>query len=146
MKTAGLRTFEVSGTGPGPWHAKECRLVRPLDIYPEFRQEDAEDRGRRADARRRVERIFLEIPTDGGPTGLYGPIDRRQAFLAATCLGPLLKGRFGPGSGREGLEANLALVRTLRETLGPGYGLMFDAWTSWDPPYAAAFAASAILL
>jgi L-alanine-DL-glutamate epimerase-like enolase superfamily enzyme len=212
----------VSGEGPGPWHAQECRLVRPLDVYPEFRDEDAEDRGRRTDARRRVERIFLEVATDDGPTGLYGPIDRRQAFLAATCLAPLLLGRealqvetlwdimvrsdrharsghlmmaasavdcalwdlrgkalgapvyqllggptrprvpayasllffshqpdllreraleyrdlgyaaqkwffrFGPGSGRDGMEANLAMVRTLRETLGEAYDLMFDA-------------------
>lgn len=46
--------------------------------------------------------------------------------------------RHGPGSGAEGRDLNLALVRTLRETLGPDYLLGFDAWTAWDLPYATA--------
>jgi L-alanine-DL-glutamate epimerase-like enolase superfamily enzyme len=44
--------------------------------------------------------------------------------------------RQGPGSGREGIERNVALVRALREAIGPDVDLMLDAWMSWDLPYA----------
>jgi L-alanine-DL-glutamate epimerase-like enolase superfamily enzyme len=44
--------------------------------------------------------------------------------------------RHGPGSGREGIERNVAMVRALREALGPDVDLMLDAWMSWDLPYA----------
>ena len=44
--------------------------------------------------------------------------------------------RHGPGSGRAGIEQNVALVRALRQALGPDVDLMLDAWMSWDLPYA----------
>ena len=48
--------------------------------------------------------------------------------------------RHGPGSGREGMEKNLELVRTLREAAGDETDLMFDCWSSWDVPYAVTMA------
>jgi len=45
--------------------------------------------------------------------------------------------RHGPASGLEGMRQNVALVRTLRETLGDDYDLMFDAWQAWTVDYAA---------
>jgi L-alanine-DL-glutamate epimerase-like enolase superfamily enzyme len=44
--------------------------------------------------------------------------------------------RHGPGSGKPGIEANVALVRALREAVGPNDDIMLDAWMSWDLPYA----------
>ena len=44
--------------------------------------------------------------------------------------------RYGPASGREALSQNMLLVETLRETLGDGSDLMFDAWMGWDGPFA----------
>jgi L-alanine-DL-glutamate epimerase-like enolase superfamily enzyme len=44
--------------------------------------------------------------------------------------------RHGPADGEEGKRRNLALVAALRETLGPHYPLMFDAFMGWDLPYA----------
>lgn len=44
--------------------------------------------------------------------------------------------RHGPGSGKEGIEKNVAMVRALREAIGPDVDLMLDAWMSWDLPYA----------
>ena len=44
--------------------------------------------------------------------------------------------RHGPGSGKEGIERNVAMVRAMREAIGPGVDLMLDAWMSWDLPYA----------
>jgi L-rhamnonate dehydratase len=47
---------------------------------------------------------------------------------------------YGPGSGAEGMQKNVDLVRLLRETLGPGTELMFDAFSGWDLTYALAWA------
>jgi L-alanine-DL-glutamate epimerase-like enolase superfamily enzyme len=44
--------------------------------------------------------------------------------------------RYGPGDGRAALEKNMTLVRTLREAVGDGIDLMFDAWLGWDVPFA----------
>ena len=46
--------------------------------------------------------------------------------------------RHGPHDGPEGVARNLALARTLRETVGDDVDLMFDCWMSWDAPYALA--------
>ncbi len=46
--------------------------------------------------------------------------------------------RYGPGSGREGMQANIALAEALREAVGPQVDLMLDAWNSWDVPYTVA--------
>ena len=47
---------------------------------------------------------------------------------------------YGPGSGAEGMQKNVALVRLLRETLGDDTELMFDAYSGWDQTYAAEWA------
>ena len=44
--------------------------------------------------------------------------------------------RHGPGSGKDGIELNVALVRALRDAIGADVDLMLDAWMSWDLPYA----------
>ena len=44
--------------------------------------------------------------------------------------------RHGPGSGEQGLRANIAMAEAVREAVGPDYTLMFDAYMSWDLPYA----------
>ena len=48
--------------------------------------------------------------------------------------------RNGPADGREGMERNVELVRTLREAVGPDVDIMLDCWMSWDVPYAVAMA------
>jgi L-rhamnonate dehydratase len=44
---------------------------------------------------------------------------------------------YGPGAGWEGLQQNLAMARAVREAVGGGYPLMFDAFMGWDLTYAA---------
>ena len=44
--------------------------------------------------------------------------------------------RHGPMSGHDGVKQNVALVRTLRETLGDDYDIMLDCWQAFDPIYA----------
>lgn len=43
---------------------------------------------------------------------------------------------FGPGDGRDGLEANIKLAVDVREAVGGRIDLMFDAFMSWDREYA----------
>jgi L-rhamnonate dehydratase len=47
---------------------------------------------------------------------------------------------YGPGSGPEGMRKNIELARTLRETLGEDYEIMFDAYSGWDQDYALEWA------
>jgi len=42
----------------------------------------------------------------------------------------------GPADGQAGYEENVALIRNLRETVGPNYNVMIDALLRWDLPYA----------
>lgn len=46
---------------------------------------------------------------------------------------------YGPGSGNDGLLRNIALVEELREAVGFDAELMFDAFMSWDLPFAKAW-------
>jgi len=226
MKIAELRLFRVEGErSPHDW---DERAVRSLDLYPEH--DDV-----RADAwitSPHVSHIYLEVLTEEGASGQYGPIDARQAFLASTELRGLLIGadplageqvhdkmlrlqrhgraglfvtalsavdnalwdlrgkvarepvyrllggptrgrvpvyasmlgfsveperaaaaaqeyrargfaaqkwffRYGPAAGAEGMRCNLSLAESVRDAVGPGYRLMFDAVMGWDSTYAA---------
>ena len=43
--------------------------------------------------------------------------------------------RYGPGDGDAGLEKNVALVRTVREAVGPDVDIMLDCSMAWDVEY-----------
>jgi L-alanine-DL-glutamate epimerase-like enolase superfamily enzyme len=43
---------------------------------------------------------------------------------------------YGPGDGMEGMQKNVALVRALRESVGPDVELMFDAFMGWTLDYS----------
>ena len=47
---------------------------------------------------------------------------------------------YGPGSGPEGMQKNVDLVRILRETLGDDTEIMFDAYSGWNQDYALEWA------
>jgi L-rhamnonate dehydratase len=42
----------------------------------------------------------------------------------------------GPADGQTGYEENLAIIQTLRETVGPNYNIMIDVLLHWDLAYA----------
>lgn len=226
MKITDVRLFRVEGEGPA-W-VFEDRSVEPLDLYPSHVGPSAGA----GDASSRLAATYVEIDTDEEVSGLYGPIDSRQAGLIAGDLREFVLGedplatallhdrmlrlhrhgraglfvnaisavdnalwdlrgkaagepvyrllggptrdrvpayasmlgysvdperaavaarehaelgfaaqkwffRYGPGAGRDGMLANLAMARAVREAVGPGYPLMFDAFMGWDPTYAA---------
>jgi L-alanine-DL-glutamate epimerase-like enolase superfamily enzyme len=221
VKVTDVRLFRVEGSPPS-W-PYEDRSVEPLDLYPRREAERTEPGRLRAS--------YVEVETDEGLSGLYGPIDVRQAFLIASDLRPLLVGAdptatealhdrmlrvqrhgraglfvtavsaidnalwdlrgkaldrpvyallggptrervpvyasmlghsvepdraaaaasehkelgftsqkwffaYGPGAGADGLRRNLAMAHAVREAVGQGYPLMFDAFMSWDATYA----------
>lgn len=225
MKIADVRLFRVEGEGPA-WEFDD-RSVEALDLYPSNVRATAGA----GDAPSHLSAIYVEILTDGGISGHYGPIDSRQAFLIASDLRGLVLGadpfatqlihdqtlrlhrhgraglfvnaisavdnalwdlrgkargepvyrllggptrdrvpayasllgfsveperaaavalehkelgfpaqkwffKHGPGAGWGGLQRNLAMARAVREAVGPGYPLMFDAFMGWDATYA----------
>jgi L-rhamnonate dehydratase len=226
VKIADIHLFRVEGERPA-WEFED-RAVEALDLYPNHVRATAG-----ADSvPGRLHATYVEIVTDEDISGLYGPIDRRQAFLIATDLRPFLLGEdplatervhdrmlrmhrhgraglfvnaisavdnalwdlrgrvagepvyrllggptreripayasmlgysieperaaavasehkergfgaqkwffaFGPGAGHEGFLRNVAMATAVREAVGPGYPLMFDAFMGWDATYAA---------
>ncbi|MFC1525646.1 enolase C-terminal domain-like protein [Candidatus Latescibacterota bacterium] len=79
MKIIDVRLYELEGRMDCDGEFWEERLVRPIDLYPEHRNE----LGRyltQEDGRYVMRSIFLEIDTDEGVTGLAGPVDATQAY------------------------------------------------------------------
>ena len=237
MKITAVRLLRVAGTMPTDGPLWEERLVRPIDIYPEYRDRDDFEGGvQEGPDKFRLEQHFLRIDTDQGVHGIAGPLWDVVAASIARQLRPILLGqdpiaherlwdqmhrlmvhgrqgstmlaisavdcalwdlkgrwlgqpvyrllggptrttvpayasmlgfavrdlgrvraraqdfkekgftgqkwffRHGPMSGAEGMRANVALVRTLRESLGEDYDIMLDCWQSFDPTYAEALA------
>ncbi len=209
--------------------------VQPLHIYEEYRPRPYHDSASPQERDVSTSALYLTLKTDGGPDGLYGPVDREAAtivdqelksyvagkdalagetrwdqmyrsnrhsrrgiFMMAlsavdnalwdirgryfnvpvyrllggptrssveaygSCLGystepeaaakrakALLEQGFrhqkwfipyGPGSGADGLESNVELVRALRQAVGEKVDLMFDAYSGWNLDYALAWA------
>ena len=226
MKITDVRLFRVEGQGP-QW-LFEDRSVEPLDLYPSH-VSHVEAAGNSPSG---LVATYVEVHTDEGISGLYGPIDGPQASLIAMDLRLFLFGedplataslhdrmlrlhrhgraglfvtaisavdnalwdlrgkaanepvyrllggptrdrvpayasmlghsvdperaavaardhaelgfreanrffRQAPAARREGMLENIAMARAVREAVGPGYPLMFDAFMGWDPTYAA---------
>ena len=79
MKISRIEVFEVQGrrlnTSP---HLQ--RQAHPLDIYPEFQKRRLE---RKADEPAAKAARYIEIFTDDGPSGLYGPIGEPAGEIPA---------------------------------------------------------------
>ncbi len=89
MKISDVQLFELSGQWNGPQFPPGDRQARPLDIYPEFNIHEnyhLKSGDLKTD-------IYLEIHTDDGLVGLFGPIESYQAYLIASILRPFLLGR-----------------------------------------------------
>ena len=92
MKIVDLKLREISGTMEHPDPFWEERLIRPVDVYPEFREQGADFSTSLGDGRYAIRAVFLEIHTDDGIVGLAGPCSRMEAFIIDTSLRPLLVG------------------------------------------------------
>ncbi len=72
----------------------EERLVRPIDIYPEYRTGGTHGDGNQIDDNHyRVVACFVQIETDEGVIGIGGPIPESQAYIIERSLSPILEGK-----------------------------------------------------
>lgn len=236
MKITEAKVRRLFGTLETEGRFWEERLVRPIDIYPEYRRQGPVEGGEQIDDRHlKISADFLEIHTDEGLVGVAGPIWRDSSYFILAQLAQIILGkdalatellwdqmhrlqvhgrqghmmiaisaidcalwdlkgkalgqpiwrilggatrektpayasmlgyavedlgkvreralaykakgyaaqkwfiRHGPMSGHEGMKQNVALVRTLRETLGDDYDIMIDCWQSLNLDYAVDF-------
>jgi L-rhamnonate dehydratase len=93
VRIAAVRCVEYSGSLDHPGAFWEERLIRPVDIYPQFRAEGPGFLPRQASGSYRMTSVFVHVETDDGVTGTAGPVTGEQALLIATTLGPLLVGQ-----------------------------------------------------
>ncbi|MDP6504935.1 MAG: enolase C-terminal domain-like protein [Planctomycetota bacterium] len=91
MKISGIRFLEVKGTMKTDGPMGEERLVRPVDIYPEFRAQasyglppDAED------GTYPMQALYLFIDTDSDVSGIWGPISGDSARTIGRSLKAVL--------------------------------------------------------
>jgi L-alanine-DL-glutamate epimerase-like enolase superfamily enzyme len=88
-----IRLRKLGGTLPTTGDLWEERLVRPIDVYPEYRSRNDFEGGVQTADGFRIITYFVEIHTDEGVTGLAGPIPEGVAFIIAKSLRPLLVGQ-----------------------------------------------------
>ena len=87
MKITEVRCFTLVGHSDAP--AQEERQSQMLDIYPEFAARGPSTRAGDGTIRQ----TYVEIVTDDGPTGIFGPIFAEQVPLIRARLAPYLIGQ-----------------------------------------------------
>jgi L-rhamnonate dehydratase len=93
MQITAIRLSRLRGTMPTEAPLWEERLVRPIDIYPEYRARQDFEGGVQLDARHfRFEQHFLEIEADTGVSGIAGPFSETVAYFIGRRLRPILMG------------------------------------------------------
>jgi L-alanine-DL-glutamate epimerase-like enolase superfamily enzyme len=80
----------VHGHYDGPHFLPGNSQITQLALYPPLSSSPPPDP---VDAKRPIRAIYVEILTDDGATGLYGPIEEEQAVVIRTALRPFLLGR-----------------------------------------------------
>jgi L-rhamnonate dehydratase len=92
MKITDVSLFKVRGAYSGPYFPPGDRQAQAIDIYPEFNAQTWAPR-RRDEGPEIITEIYVEILTDEGVSGLFGPIEDYQAFIIHKFLRPCLVGR-----------------------------------------------------
>ncbi len=94
MKITAVRLRRLRGTLPTDGRFWEERLVRPIDVYPEYRaRDDFEGLPQTAPDVMPVEATFLQIETNDGVMGIAGPMPEAVAYFIGRRLRPILLGR-----------------------------------------------------
>lgn len=81
MKITAVRCIRYTGTMDFPGVFWEERLIRPVDIYPQFKNEGAGWLPPANEGAYRMTSTFVHIETDAGVSGIGGPITADQAFI-----------------------------------------------------------------
>lgn len=92
MEITAVRCVAYTGTMEHPGEFWEERLIRPVDVYPRFRDEGPWPMRRAGDAGYRLTSTFVHVETDDGVSGTGGPITQEQAHLIERGIAPLLVG------------------------------------------------------
>lgn len=94
MRITKVRVREVTGTMATDRPFWEERLVRPIDIYPDYRKQMPAWGGDQIDDRRfKLTQYFVQIETDEGVIGIAGPTWPDAARLCVTQLAPIIMGK-----------------------------------------------------
>jgi hypothetical protein len=94
MKVTAVRLLLLTGVMSTDGPLWEERLVRPIDIYPEYRARNDFEGGVQVDAGHfRLAQHFLRIETDEGPIGIAGPLPDMVAAFVARRLRPIILGQ-----------------------------------------------------
>src|SRR5215208_7494227 len=91
MQITDVRLFEMRGPWTGPTFPPGNRQAQPLDLYPEFNQPVRQESV--TNPPEHIRAAYVEILTDAGLSGLFGPIEPPQAFVIKQTLRPFLIGR-----------------------------------------------------
>jgi L-alanine-DL-glutamate epimerase-like enolase superfamily enzyme len=86
MKISAVRCFQVSG--PADVQPMEERQSQMLDIYPEFAR-----RGPSTQVGTRLTSTYVEVATDDGASGIFGPIFEETGVIILRKLAPYLVGQ-----------------------------------------------------
>src|SRR5471030_2505853 len=91
MKIAKIRFRKLTGTMETNGPFWEERLLRPIDIYPEYRRGGRTEGGEQVDDKHlRLVQYFLDIETDEGIVGRAVPVAADAARLVLTQLAPII--------------------------------------------------------
>ena len=92
MKITAVRLFETRGEMAFPGEFWEERLVRPVDIYPEYKAKGAGWLPKIDEGRYAMRSIWCQIDTDEGVSGLGGPVSKGNAYIIQTQIASQLIG------------------------------------------------------
>ena len=87
MKIERVICTAYQGTMEHPEVFWEERLVRPVDIYPQFQSEGPTFLPRSGPSSYEIKSIFVRIDAEDGTTGRGGPITEEQAFIINKTMG-----------------------------------------------------------
>jgi len=91
VKIADVRCFKVAG--PAAPSLTEERQIGMLDIYPEYANRTVTYRTPESQRGAKAEAIYVEVESDEGHVGLFGPIFLETAYLILTKLRSHLVGQ-----------------------------------------------------
>jgi L-alanine-DL-glutamate epimerase-like enolase superfamily enzyme len=90
IKITDVKIFRVVGQWDGGGFTAGSRQAKQLDIYPEF---NTDPKGEARSGPREIQSLYVQIETDEGISGQFGPIQKHQGFVIDTMLKSFLIGR-----------------------------------------------------
>src|SRR5215207_5801534 len=123
MQITDVALFELRGPWTGPTFPPGNRQAQPLDIYPEFNR--SLPTAPPTSAPQHIRAIYVEVLTDTGVSGLFGPIEASQVDIIKQMLRPFLLGR-------DPLATELLLDQMLRLHRHGRSGLFMTAVSAVD--------------